>query len=160
MLPDVMGPDLRVVFCGTAVGEKSASVGAYYAGPGNQFWPVLHRTGLTPTRLAPAEYPRLLDYALGLTDVCKVRSGSDRTVGTAGFDVQRLVELLERHSPRHLAFNGKKAAKAVLGRDVAYGEQPERIEGVRVLVLPSTSGAARGFWDERYWRELGDMCRA
>jgi len=56
MLPDVLRPGLRVVFCGTAAGAKSAQVRAYYAGPGNQFWATLSRVGLTRRRLAPREY--------------------------------------------------------------------------------------------------------
>jgi TDG/mug DNA glycosylase family protein len=158
VLPDVIQSGLRVVFCGTAVGGRSARLGAYYAGPGNQFWPILNRIGLTPTRLAPAEYPRLLEYGIGLTDVCKTSSGSDHGVGTDGFDVPRLTALLESHRPCLLAFNGKAAAKAVLGRPVDYGLQPERVAGARVFVLPSTSGAARGAWDEERWRELAEAC--
>jgi TDG/mug DNA glycosylase family protein len=38
VLPDVLKPGLKVVFCGTAVGNKSARASAYYAGRGNQFW--------------------------------------------------------------------------------------------------------------------------
>src|SRR5215831_15987069 len=133
VLPDVIRPGLRVVFCGTAAGEKSARVGAYYAGPGNGFWPTLHRVGLTPTRLTPKQYPRLLKYGIGLTDVCKVLSGSDSDVGTGGFDVERLVRVLEQYRPAVLAFNGKKAAEAVLGRPVEYGPQAERIATARVF---------------------------
>ena len=33
ILPDVLAPGLRVVFCGTAPGTASARAGAYYAGP-------------------------------------------------------------------------------------------------------------------------------
>ena len=61
---------------------------------------------------------------------------------------------IEATSPTHLAFNGKSAARAALGRKVDYGPQPERIGGATVWVLPSTSGAARGFWDIEPWREL------
>jgi G:T/U-mismatch repair DNA glycosylase len=38
ILPDVLQPDLKVVFCGTAAGTQSAQAGAYYAGRGNYFW--------------------------------------------------------------------------------------------------------------------------
>ena len=38
VLPDVLMPGLRVVFCGYAPGTASAHAGAYYAGPGNRFW--------------------------------------------------------------------------------------------------------------------------
>ena len=66
VLPDVLQPGLKVVFCGTAVGNRSAAVGEYYAGRGNQFWRILHLTGLTPRLLEPREYMRLLEYGLGL----------------------------------------------------------------------------------------------
>jgi TDG/mug DNA glycosylase family protein len=154
MLPDVLRPGLRLVFCGTAAGTKSAELGAYYAGPGNQFWPVLHRIGLTPTRLVPSEYSRLVNYGVGLTDVCKTRSGSDLEVGEDGFDVDGFVDRLRRVGPDYVAFNGKKAAQTVLGRPVGYGAQPEQLADARVFVLPSTSGAARGFWGESHWRDL------
>ncbi|TMK99855.1 MAG: mismatch-specific DNA-glycosylase [Actinobacteria bacterium] len=159
VLPDVISRDLRIVFSGTAVGTKSARTGAYYAGPGNQFWPTLHRVGLTPRQLVPAEYQRVLEYGIGLTDVCKVDAGSDRAIANDGFDVPRLLALLDRYPPAIVAFNGKKAGSVVLQRPVDYGSQPERIAGASVFVLPSTSGAARGFWDERHWRAVAQAAR-
>ena len=158
-LPDVLEPGLRIVFCGTAAGTVSARAGAYYAGPGNQFWPTLHQIGLTPRQLRPSEYPDLPRYGIGLTDVCKAKAGPDRGLGSGGFDVPRLIVLLEQHRPHAIAFNGKRAAQIVLGRNVDYGPQHERIAGARVFVLPSTSGAARGFWDVRHWQELAAAVR-
>jgi TDG/mug DNA glycosylase family protein len=154
LIRDVLAPGLRVVFCGTALGTQSARVGAYYAGRGNQFWTTLHEVGLTPAVLRPDQYPVLLEHGIGLTDVCKTRSGSDAEVGGDGFDVPRLIAELERYSPAWIAFNGKNAARAALGRPVNYGEQPERLGGVQCFVLPSTSGAARGFWDIDVWHNL------
>jgi TDG/mug DNA glycosylase family protein len=154
MLPDVLQSGLRVVFCGTAAGAKSAQARAYYAGPGNQFWPTLHKIGLTPRQLLPSEYPELTAYGIGLTDVCKTQAGADSTLTAAGFDTARLIALLDQHRPSAIAFNGKKAAEIVLGRTVDYGPQPEGIADARVFVLPSTSGAARGHWDIRHWQEL------
>ncbi|HYC82081.1 MAG TPA: mismatch-specific DNA-glycosylase [Solirubrobacterales bacterium] len=155
VLPDVLRPGLAVVFCGTAAGAASARAGAYYAGPGNAFWRTLHEIGLTPGLLEPASFERLTDYGIGLTDVCKVRSGSDVEVGRAHFDVAGLEARIAAAAPAHLAFNGKNAGRAALGRPVAYGRQPERFSGAVTWVLPSTSGAARGFWDPGPWRELG-----
>jgi double-stranded uracil-DNA glycosylase len=159
VLPDLLVPGLRVVFCGTAPGTASARAGAYYAGPGNRFWATLHEVGLTPTRLAPAEYPRLRDFAIGLTDVSKTASGSDAEVAGRGFDRRRLTAAIAAVAPGHLAFNGKNAARAALGRPVVYGPQPETIGGAGVWVLPSTSGAARGFWDIGPWLELAASAR-
>jgi double-stranded uracil-DNA glycosylase len=145
---------MRVVFCGTAPGTASARAGAYYAGPGNRFWTTLPEVGLTPILLAPAEFARLADFGIGLTDVSKTAFGSDAEVGSSSFDRKRLTAAIAAVAPRHLAFNGKNAARAALGRPVVYGPQPETIGGASVWVLPSTSGAARGFWDIGPWRDL------
>ena len=77
ILPDVLAPGLRVVFCGTAAGEEAARVGAPYAGPGNRFWWVLHEVGLTPRELRPVEFRELLAWGIGLTDVAKHAVGGD-----------------------------------------------------------------------------------
>lgn len=159
VVEDVLEPGLRVVFCGTALGTASARAGAYYAGPGNKFWSTLHEVGLTPRRLDPTEYHDLLRYGIGLTDLCKTRSGSDQEIGSDAFDVARLVAQLERHRPARLAFNGKKAAKEALSLDrVEFGLQGSPLAGTDVHVLPSTSGAASGYWDIAYWRRLASAC--
>jgi double-stranded uracil-DNA glycosylase len=157
ILPDVLPPGLCLVFCGTAPGAASARAGAYYAGPGNRFWTTLHEVGLTPVLLRPAEFARLPEFGIGLTDVSKTASGSDGEVGTRGFDPERLTAAIAAAAPSHLAFNGKNAARAALGRAVTPGPQPERIGGARVWVLPSTSGAARRFWDIEPWNELARL---
>jgi TDG/mug DNA glycosylase family protein len=154
ILADAIRPGLRVVFCGTALGAVAARKRAYYAGPGNAFYETLWRVGLTPRRLQPAEYPELLDYGIGLTDICKTRSGSDQEVGRDAFDVQRLTALLTENRPGWIAFNGKNSASGALGNPVDHGRQEERFAGVPAFVLPSTSGAARRYWDIAPWREL------
>lgn len=157
LVDDVVEPGLRVVFCGTALSAVSAQVGAPYAGPGNAFWPALAEVGLTPRRLEPAEFREVLRYGIGLTDLCKTRSGSDAEIGTHGFDVPRLAGLIDRYRPAWLAFTSKTAAQHVLGHPVAYGEQSARFAGSRVFVLPSPSGRARRWWDIDPWRELAEL---
>jgi double-stranded uracil-DNA glycosylase len=154
VLPDLLRPGLRIVFCGTAAGTASARAGAYYAGPGNRFWSVLHETGLTPVELVPTEFERLPEFGIGLTDICKILHGSDEEVGTVEFDLPRLEAQVSEAEPDNLAFNGKNAARAALERAVEYGPQEERIGGATVWVLPSTSGAARRFWSVEPWQEL------
>ncbi len=154
VLPDLLRPGLRLVFCGTAAGKASARAGAYYAGPGNAFWPTLAYVGLTPRELVPTEFELLPEYGIGLTDICKVRHGSDAEVGTVEFDVDGLHAKVAAAEPQRLAFNGKNAARGALERPVAYGCQDEPFGGAEVWVLPSTSGAARGHWDIGPWEEL------
>jgi TDG/mug DNA glycosylase family protein len=159
VLPDLLRPGLRVVFCGTAAGTASARAGAYYAGPGNAFWATLHSTGLTPVRLTPGEFAQLPDFGIGLTDICKVLHGSDHEVGADEFDAAGLEARIAAAEPANLAFNGKNAAHGALDRRVDYGLQPERIGGAGVWVLPSTSGAARRYWDIGPWRDLARAMR-
>jgi TDG/mug DNA glycosylase family protein len=160
VLPDVLAPGLKVVFCGTAVGNQSARVGAYYARPGNQFWKVLFRIDLTPRLLAPHEFHLLLEYGIGLTDLAKTRFGSDSNLTASDFGRGALLVKIKRFAPKALAFNGKRAAKEFYNRHyVDYGRWPEPLGQTVVFVLPSTSGAARRYWDESCWRELADFVR-
>ena len=82
MLPDLIQPGLKIVFCGTAAGNVSAARGAYYAHPQNRFWSALHAFGLTPRKLNPEDYPELAQWGLGLTDIAKHVSGMDRELPT------------------------------------------------------------------------------
>lgn len=159
VLPDVLAPDLRVVFCGTAPGTRSARERAYYAHPGNYFWRTLYEIGLTPRRLQPSEFLEVLEYGIGLTDVAKRHYGADHELPDDAFDAAALRRKLARYKPRIVAFTSKNAARAGLGTKAAlfeYGEQSTLIEHSRVFVLPSPSGQARGFWDIGPWRELAD----
>ena len=155
ILPDVLQPNLRVVFCGTAAGSKSARVRGYYAGPGNYFWPILYKIGLTPHQFQPHEFRRALEYGIGLTNIARYTYGSDSQLTKADFDPYSLRQDIIRVSPKVLAFNGKKAAQEFFNQPlIVYGQQPESVGETIMFVLPSTSGAARGFWNEAYWYEL------
>lgn len=160
ILPDVLRPGLGLVFCGTAAGRRSAAERAYYAHPGNLFWRALFEAGLTPRQLAPAEFPLLSDYGIGLTDLAKRHSGNDSELPRDAFDVPALIAKIERHAPRLLAFTSKNAARAALGHAVDYGLQREGLGSTRLFVLPSPSGQARGHWGLEPWLALGQICRA
>jgi double-stranded uracil-DNA glycosylase len=155
VLKDVLERGMKVVFCGTAVGDQSARKGAYYAGHGNQFWNILAETGLTPQLLLPEQYPYLVKYRIGLTDLVKKREGRDTVLTAHDFDVESFKAKIEIFAPMAVGFNGKRAAEVFFGRkSVGYGRHNQRIWETTLFVLPSTSGAARGYWDPDYWREL------
>ena len=159
-LPDRLRPGLRLVVCGTAAGTRSAARGAYYAGPGNQFWAILAATGLTPRRFEPEEFPLLLDHGIGLTDLVKHESGPDGALSRSGWDVPGLKAKLRSCQPRVVCFNGKRAAKEFFRIDqVEYGTHAgcEDLPGIVLFVAPSTSGAARGSWDARVWHDLASL---
>jgi len=159
IVPDVLAPGLHLVFCGTAPSRASAAARAYYARPGNRFWPTLHSAGFTPRRFHPSEYAQLAGLGIGLTDLCKAHAGNDDELPAGALDVAALRRKLRRYRPEVVAFTSKNAARTVLGRDVAYGWQPECIGLTRLFVLPSPSGQATRFWDGRWWRELARALR-
>ncbi|SEH04753.1 mismatch-specific DNA-glycosylase [Candidatus Venteria ishoeyi] len=159
VLPDLLTDDLKLVFCGTAPSRRSAQDKAYYAHPGNLFWPTLFAAGFLPQRLQAAEYPLLLKYAIGLTDLNKQQSGVDATLDKDCFDSQALREKILFYHPKILAFTSKYAASQFYGRSkLEYGPQAESIADTRIWVLPSTSGNARPHWArlKHYWYQLGD----
>jgi TDG/mug DNA glycosylase family protein len=157
MLDDVLARNLTVVFCGTAAGHRSAQRRAYYAGRGNRFWRTLAAVGLTPQELAPAECARLLDYGIGLTDLAKDQSGSDRDLQIDRADVLLLRSRIAMYQPKYLCFNGKRAAQVFLSQSqIDYGVQRERIGRTVLYVAPSTSGAASGAWDLAVWQDLAN----
>src|SRR5512139_2410403 len=107
-VPDILAPDLRVLFCGINPGIYSAAVGHHFARPGNRFWPALHAAGLTPRRLSPAEERELLALGYGITNIVDHATASADELEAddlaAGGEV--LLAKIRRHRP---------AAVAVLG---------------------------------------------
>ncbi|MCM4171845.1 mismatch-specific DNA-glycosylase [Arenibacter sp. TNZ] len=157
ILKDLLQPNLDIVFCGTAAGEVSAQKQAYYAGPGNQFYPVLYKSGLTPKLLYPNEYRELLSYNIGLTDLVKLTSGNDNVLNKSDYDAGSFVKKILKYQPKLVCFNGKKAAAEYMGsktKYIDYGLMTGTIGESKLYCAPSTSGSARKFWEEQYWFDL------
>ncbi|MER6301951.1 G/U mismatch-specific DNA glycosylase [Kitasatospora sp. NPDC001539] len=142
-IPDVIGPGLRVLFCGINPGLWSGATGHHFARPGNRFWPALHLSGFTERRLRPDEQGELLALGLGITNVApRTTAKADeltaeelRTGGAA------LVERVLRLRPAVLAVLGIGAYRTAFDRrQVVIGRQPEGIGDTEVWVLPNPSG--------------------
>jgi double-stranded uracil-DNA glycosylase len=164
VLPDLLRPGLKIVFCGTAAGHVSAARGAYYAHPQNRFWSALHVFGLTPRQLRPEEYPELPQWGLGLTDIAKHASGMDRQLPRGALGREACAALEARiiaGEPAWLAFTSLTAGRRYLGRAAGFGEPPERIGRTRLWVLPSPSPTAGWNWEsnKHWWRMLADEAR-
>lgn len=157
LLEDVLAPNLKILFCGTAVGNKSASTQTYYASPTNKFWHILYKVRLTPRQLERSEYDSVSTYGLGLTDLAKKKQGMDKKLNSSDFDRDALILKVKKYKPQVLCFNGKKAAKEFFGeKNVKYGFQDESLGSTKIFVTPSTSGAANAQWDEKWWFVLSD----
>lgn len=146
-LDDLLQPGLRLVICGTAVATASAGRGHYYAGPGNEFWMTLHRSGLTPVQFAPEDDALLLKCGIGLTDLAKDVAQSHDAGLAKHYDVPAFFAKIDVNKPVWLGLHGKEAGKVVarsLGHpEPRLGLQPWPVGSSKVFVLPSTSGANR-----------------
>jgi len=157
-LPDLLFPNLRLVFVGTAASTRSAELGHYYAYPGNRFWRAIHEAGITPRRYQPSEFAELIELGIGFTDLSKTGAGMDHQIAAETIDVAGFRAKMETYRPRTIAFTSKKAASLFYGRSsaaIALGRQPRDASLPEVFVLPSPSGAASGHWTIEPWRELG-----
>jgi TDG/mug DNA glycosylase family protein len=143
-LPDYLRPGLEVVFVGFNPGERSARVGHYYAGRGNQFWNFLFESGLIPEKLDWKDDHRILEFGIGMTDLVKRWSKSSSELRAKEYrdGVAGLAQRMHQRAPgaRVVAFNGKGVYEKFCGHAVRLGWQRESIEGARIFVLPSTSG--------------------
>jgi TDG/mug DNA glycosylase family protein len=142
-IADLVGPGLRVLFCGINPGLYSAYTGHHFARPGNRFWPALHRSGFTPRLLHPSEQGELLGLGLGITNMAARASARADELSTAELEAgaEVLSTTVARWRPRWLAVVGVTAYRTAFGRPRArLGRQDEEVAGTPVWVLPNPSG--------------------
>lgn len=142
-LPDVIAPDLDVVFCGINPGLYTAAVGHHFGRPGNRFWPALHASGFTPRLLSPYEEQEILGLGFGITNlVARATAAADELSPeelAAGGKI--LAAKIKRYRPRFVAVLGIGAYRVALGRPrAALGLQAESLGATKLWVLPSPSG--------------------
>ena len=142
-VPDVLAPDLRVVFCGINPGFVSAAAGAHFANPRNDFWRLLHDAGFTPRLLGPDEQFEALRFGVGLTNAAlrTTRGSGDLRRGDFAGAAERLASLAEELRPGWIAFVGKEAYRGTFGERPQLGAQARTLWKTRLFVLPSTSPA-------------------
>jgi TDG/mug DNA glycosylase family protein len=142
-VPDVIAPNLRVLFCGINPGLYSGATGFHFARPGNRFWPAIHAAGFTPRLLRPAEEQELLTYGYGITNIVEraTATAAELTKNELRAGRQRLHDKLARYTPRVLAVLGVSAYRVAFDQPrAAFGRQPEPIGSTIVWVLPNPSG--------------------
>jgi TDG/mug DNA glycosylase family protein len=142
-IPDVIAPHLRVLFCGINPGLYSGATGHHFANPGNRFWPALHLSGFTPTRLVPGDRDGLLALGLGVTNLVNrtTATASELTDEELRAGADELTAKVERYKPRWLAVLGIGAYRTGFRqRKATLGPQFLPLDDTRVWVLPNPSG--------------------
>jgi TDG/mug DNA glycosylase family protein len=143
IVPDVIAPRLRVLFCGINPGLYTAAVGHHFARPGNRFWPALHAAGFTDRLLSPFEEHELLKQRYGITNVVERATATAAELSAEEYvEGGRLLEAkVRRYRPVFLAVLGVGAYRTAFDRPKAkLGLQPEPIGKTSVWVLPNPSG--------------------
>ena len=160
VLPPVVAPGLRMLFCGINPSLRSGETGHHFAGPSNRFWPTLHAAGLTPRRLRAEEDATLLDLGLGVTNLVDrpTRAAAELSRDELRAGAAALDALVRTHEPRVLAVVGLGAWRDGFGRPGAgVGLQPERVGDRPVWVLPNPSGLNANHQLPELTRMFGDL---
>jgi double-stranded uracil-DNA glycosylase len=163
-VPEYLGPESRIVFCGINPGHWSARAKAPFANPRNDFWRLLHAAGLTPRVLEPHEAPELVPLGVGLTNAAgrTTRGAGDLRKADFADAAARLEHIAHTIRPAVIAFVGKAAYTGTFGGRAEHGLQERRLDDTALFVLPSTSPANAAVpWDERlrWFRALAELAR-
>ncbi len=172
-LPDLLGPDLDVVFVGINPSLYSVAQGHYFARRTNRFWPAFSRSVLSlRIRMALGvevllpEHDRLLpEHGFGFTDAVKRASARATEVTPIEFatGVAALVTKLEKFTPRFACFHGIMAFRplyrALTGAkdDPLLGAQKLTIGRTRIFLAPNPSPANAHFTPADQARAYDDL---
>jgi double-stranded uracil-DNA glycosylase len=150
-----------VLFVGINPSLRSEAVGHHFAGPGNPFWRLLYAARLIPVELTHTEDRRLLEFGLGLTNLCPraTRAAAELSREEIERGKRRLIAKIRRLQPEVVAFVGVTIYREFFGKapsrssapsatdaaNAGAGAKTELIHGARVFVLPNPSGLNASF---------------
>lgn len=142
-VPDLIGPNLKVLYCGTNPGLYSAAIGHHFGRPGNRFWPAIHAGGFTERLFSPYEDGDFLELGYGLTNIHERATAGMAELSNAelksGCGRLKAKVLVQR--PKVLAVLSIGAYRTAFDDPRAkLGPQPAMIGATRIWVLPSPSG--------------------
>src|SRR5947199_3115379 len=162
-LPDHLRKGMKLVIVGCNPTDSSVRVGHYYAGRDNPFWPTLFDSGVIPEPYDYHDDKRVIEFAIGLTDLVKKPSNTPDMLSRGDFAEGRIVlsQKLEEFAPRVVAFNGKMTYEVFAQRKCKFGLQKESLYGARVYVLPATPGPALKTKNEKlqHFRKLAQLVK-
>jgi TDG/mug DNA glycosylase family protein len=162
-IPDVIGPGLKVLFCGINPSLYSAAVGHHFARPGNRFWPALQAGGFTGRVLLPSEGSELLALGYGIVNIVDRATGAADELSTEELveGARRLEAKVRHYRPAAVTFLGITAYRTAFGRRRARpGPQAETIAEAGVWVLPNPSGRCVSFAVAGYRELFFEVSRA
>lgn len=143
LVPDIIAPDLKVLFCGINPSLYSAAVQHHFARPGNRFWKTLHAAGFTDRLLSPSEDHRLLEFGYGVTNLVDRATARADELAPAELVAghQALILKVQQYRPQCLAILGVSAYRTAFHQpQAAIGLQTESFQNAMLWILPNPSG--------------------
>lgn len=140
---DILLPNLQVVFVGINPGLYTAAVGHHFGRPGNRFWKVLYKAGLTPHLFDPSEQEKLLSLGIGITNmVARTTAKADELSKEEIIEGGKILEeKVLKYKPKILAILGVGVYRIAFQKPKAIvGLQKEKIGETSVFILPNLSG--------------------
>lgn len=160
IVPDIIAPNLKVLFVGINPGLYTAKIGHHFGHPGNRFWKTLYLSGITPTLLTPYDNQKLLDLNYGIINlVDRPTSRADQlTAEEVRRGGERLKKKLLKYQPQWAVFLGVGAYKSSFGVEkVQVGLQEETIGQTKIWVLPNPSGLNANYPPEKLIKLFTDF---
>jgi len=142
-IADLVGPNLRVLFCGINPGKLSGELGLHFARAGNRFWKLLHAGGFTASVMAPAEQHALPSLGIGITNLVErpTTAASDLGSDELRAGAERLEAKVRALQPHCVAVLGLLAYRTAFRQPGAViGEQSEPLANSKLWLLPNPSG--------------------
>lgn len=148
-LPDLLGPDVRLLFVGINPGLWTAAAQSHFGRRGNRFYPALHRAGITDRRIdasagyTAADLAHLQDRGVGITNLVPQATARADEVERAALvaGARALRRRVARIDPAVVAILGISAYRVAFDRPRAVvGRQPDDLGGTQLWVVPNPSG--------------------
>jgi TDG/mug DNA glycosylase family protein len=148
-VPDLLGPDCRLLFVGINPGLRTAATQTHFGNPVNRFYPALLRAGIISalpdlTDPDPAAIgAELTRRGIGISNLVRraTARADELTAPELRAGAERLTALVGQARPRVAAVLGVTAYRTAFGRPRAVaGRQHEPLGGAVLWVLPNPSG--------------------
>lgn len=140
LLPDRVGPGMRLLLCGLNPSLYAADAGVGFARPGNRFWPAARRAGIVTRDRDPNH--ALRRHGIGMTDLVKRASvgAGELTATEYRLGLARLERLVEWLEPRVVCFVGLAGWRAAADRRARAGVIEGGFAGAAAYLMPNPSG--------------------
>jgi TDG/mug DNA glycosylase family protein len=148
-LPDLLGPNVRLLFVGINPGLLTVAVQSHFGRRGNRFYPALYRAGIidhvidAAAGFDPADVKHLHERGVGITNIVREATARADEIEPAALVAggQDLIARVARIKPAVVAILGISAYRiAFVQPRAVVGRQPGDLGGAPLWVVPNPSG--------------------